>query len=132
MCGFTCSVAALPGDILSLKRLHSTCSHLYHQSVAASPLGRSGHEIIALKEEKEIFLQLFMVWLTLFFLSEFHIHTFPLPFLSIMAMARQIFAYQLLCKLQIEFSCLCRPNLPGDFIAFMESFVVQLLFFLFF
>lgn len=50
-----------------------------------------------------------------------------------MAMARQIFAYQFLYKLQIEFSpCLCRPNLSNDFIAFMESFVVQLLFSCFF
>lgn len=53
MCRFTCSVPALPGDILSLKRLHSMSSHFYHQSVAASPLGRSGHEIMALKEEKK-------------------------------------------------------------------------------
>lgn len=53
-------------------------------------------------------------------------HTFSLP-LSITATARPIFSYQLLCKLQIEFSpCLCRPHLSDDFIAFMESFVVQL------
>lgn len=64
MCRFASSVPALPGDILSLERLHSLYSHLYHQSVAASPLGRSGHEITALKEDK-LFLQLFMVWLIL-------------------------------------------------------------------
>lgn len=56
------------------------------------------------------------------FLSKPHIHTFPLP------TARQIFAYQFCCKLQIEFSrCLCRPHLSDDFIAFMEPFVTQLL-----
>lgn len=52
MCRFTCCVAAFPGEILSLKRHHSLYSHLYLQSVAVSPRGRSGHEITAWKEEK--------------------------------------------------------------------------------
>lgn len=122
-----CSVPALSGEILSLWRLHSLYSHLCHQSVAASPLGRSDHEIMALKEEKIIPTAVGVIY---FFKCA--PHTFSLP-LSIMATARPIFSYQLLCKLQIEFSpCLCRPHLSDDFIAFMESFVVQLPFFLFF
>lgn len=56
-------------------------------------------------------------------------HSFP-PALEYYGNSKTNFPYQLLCKLQMEFSpCLCRPHLSDDFIAFMESFVVQLPFF---
>lgn len=73
-----------------------------------------------------------MVWVFFYFYYFLKWTPHTLPVLSVMAMAaaRQIFAYQPFCRLQMEFSrCLCRPNLSDDFIAFMEAFVVRLLFF---
>lgn len=132
VCRFTCPVPAF----LLPRGLRGLCSHLFHQSVAASPLGRSGHEIVALRKGKwflcisgssqcDFFFK--FIFFNLYF-SALPLH-FSLSFLNIMATARQISAYHLFCKLQIEFSCsLCRPNLSDDFIAFMESFVVWLFF----
>lgn len=124
MCRFSCSVPAVPGDILSLWRLLSLYSHLCHQSVAASPLGRSDHEIMPLKEEKIIPTVVGVIY---FFKAAPHT-LFPCPWVLWQQQDQSFLICS--CKLQIEFSpCLCRPHLSDDFIAFMEPFVVQLPFF---